>query len=726
MENSNRMSSSKAWLQNHAQKLIALSFWLLLIAGYQWYANINQLSSLQVVQQLLDFMTNGFWGPILYIVMYAMRPLILFPSTVLTLAGGFVYGPVLGVLYTVLASNISSTIAYFVGHFFGEDMLKDDGSDGLIQRYARRMRENSFETVMIMRFIFLPYDAVSYLAGFLRIKYWPFILATALGSIPGTMAFIGFGASIETFDGALPRLNPVTLGFSVAIFVVSIILSRIFKKREGTPLSSPHFALNFAQDGGMKGGKHFSTIVIGAGSGGMTVAIGMAGLGRKVALIEGNHVGGDCTNVGCVPSKTLIHLAKNFKPGMSADEVMQEVIRKRDALRDKETEEVEHLENLTFIRGMAKFTAPKTLRVTQEGTIREVTADNIIIATGARPRMIDIPGLPKEHILTNESLFDLTKAPRHLVIIGAGVVALEMAFAFQKLGTQVTMLALDSRPLMTSIPEASEAIQAELECRRISTHYNATAQNFDEPSRTLTIKKGEQLITLHNVDKVLVAIGRVKNIDSLGLEQSGVRVDPRLGVLVNSYGETNVKGVYAIGDVTPTSAFTHSANAQGRRVVQRIAFPYLPLAKKEPIFPNATFSDPEVAAVGLTQKELGKKYHPQLIKRIRVDFKDHTDRGYTDGIENGFIIVDALRLTGHILHATIVGPRASELISFFTLAISQKISLYKIYRLVYPYPTFSSGILKVADFFMRDTLPNVAKEITAYLKYGFVRPKSKE
>jgi uncharacterized membrane protein YdjX (TVP38/TMEM64 family) len=233
MENLIRMQPSKSWLQIHAQKLIALLFWVLLIAGYQWYANVHQLSPLQVVQQLLDFMTNGLWGPIVYIVLYAIRPLILFPSTVLTLAGGFVYGPILGVLYTVIASNISATIAYFIGHFFGEGMLKDDGSDNLIQRYARRMRENSFETVMIMRFIFLPYDAVSYLAGFLRIRYWPFILATALGSIPGTLAFIGFGASIERFDGALPKLNPVTLGFSFVIFVVSIALSRIFKRREG-------------------------------------------------------------------------------------------------------------------------------------------------------------------------------------------------------------------------------------------------------------------------------------------------------------------------------------------------------------------------------------------------------------------------------------------------------------------------------------------------------------
>ena len=468
--------------------------------------------------------------------------------------------------------------------------------------------------------------------------------------------------------------------------------------------------------------EHYSTIVIGAGSGGMTVAIGLSGLGRQVALIEGNQVGGDCTNVGCVPSKTLIHLARNFKTGMDPDAVLQEVIRKRDALRDKETEEVQHIENLTFVRGMAKFISPKALEVSLNGNTRQLTGENIVIATGARPRWLDIPGLPAERALTNESLFDLTNAPKHLVIVGAGVIALEMAFAFQKLGTQISMFALDSRPLITAIPEASETIQAELEARRISTYYNATAKCFDESIRTLTLKQGEMEITLHGVDKVLIAIGRVRNLDKLDLDKAGIAVDPRQGVLVNSFGETNVKGVYAVGDVTPTSAFTHSANAQGRRVSQRIALPLLPLAKKEPLFPNATFSDPEVATVGLAPQQLSERYHPNAIKRIRIDFKTNTDRGYTDGVEHGFIIVDAMRLTGQILHATIVGSRASEMISFFTMAISQKISLYKIYRLVYPYPTYSSGILKVADFFMRDTLANLKSEIGAYLRYRFARP----
>jgi pyruvate/2-oxoglutarate dehydrogenase complex dihydrolipoamide dehydrogenase (E3) component len=222
---------------------------------------------------------------------------------------------------------------------------------------------------------------------------------------------------------------------------------------------------------------------------------------------------------------------------------------------------------------------------------------------------------------------------------------------------------------------------------------------------------------------VLLAVGRVRNIDTLALEKAGIASD-RAGIGIDGFGRTNVSGIYAIGDVTPTSAFTHSANAQGRRVVQRILFPWLPSKKAEPLYPTATFSDPEIATVGLSPRQIAEKCHPELVLRLRVDFKD-IDRGYTDDVENGFILVDAVRLTGAILGVTIVGPRASEMISLFTLAISQRISLYKLYSLVYPYPTFSSGIQKIADEFMRETLPNIGRELKTYLRYRFSKPGKK-
>jgi uncharacterized membrane protein YdjX (TVP38/TMEM64 family) len=185
------------------------------------------------IQQLLGFMTGSLWGPVIYILLYAIRPLVLFPATLLTLAGGFLFGPVLGVIYTILASNTSATIAFLVGRYFGQGLLKEGSSDTLLQRYAERLRKNSFETVIVMRFIFLPYDLVNYLAGFMRIRWAPFILATILGSIPGTIAFTLAGSSIEVFDGGIPRLNPATLAASLVVFIVSLVLSRLFKKREG-------------------------------------------------------------------------------------------------------------------------------------------------------------------------------------------------------------------------------------------------------------------------------------------------------------------------------------------------------------------------------------------------------------------------------------------------------------------------------------------------------------
>lgn len=233
MNSTNKMLILPIWIKKNVTRILALLFWLGLIAGYQVYAYSNNLTAVEVMQQLLGLMTNSLWGPAIYIILYAIRPLVIFPSTILTLAGGFLFGPVLGVLYTIIASNTSATIAYLVGYYFGQGIFKESSSDNIVQRYADRMRKNSFETVMIMRFLFLPYDLVNYLAGFLRIRWLPFITATALGSIPGTIAFILAGASIEQFDGGVPKLNPTSLAASILIFIGSLVLSRLYKKREG-------------------------------------------------------------------------------------------------------------------------------------------------------------------------------------------------------------------------------------------------------------------------------------------------------------------------------------------------------------------------------------------------------------------------------------------------------------------------------------------------------------
>lgn len=229
---------SESLLQKHWQKLIALAIWGAILGLYLWYSTANDLGPIQVLLQLIDLMRNSLYGPLIYGLIYAIRPLTFFSAGLLTIAGGYLFGPVWGIIYTLFASNLSATVAYFIGRYFGGGLLDTQESGGMIQRYAARLRQNSFETVLIMRLVLLPYDFVNYLCGLLRIRYQSYILASILGSFPGTVAFVLFGASVIDIEqlllnGKLPGLDLRVLAFSFVIFAVSIVLSRYFKRREG-------------------------------------------------------------------------------------------------------------------------------------------------------------------------------------------------------------------------------------------------------------------------------------------------------------------------------------------------------------------------------------------------------------------------------------------------------------------------------------------------------------
>lgn len=228
--------AGRYFLARHAQKLVAAAVWLLLLGGFAAYIAANNIA----LSQIPGLIEGALALPPLYMALYALRPILFFPASLLTVAGGAIYGPI-GVLWVIVGSNSSALIAYLIGRFFGQDVLREDDSDGVIERYARRLRQNSFETVLIMRFIYLPYDLVNYVSGLLRINWRAFILATALGSIPGTIFFTFFGASFENLDralsGQLPDLNPGVLAVSITMFVVSLLLSRLFRRREARPQS---------------------------------------------------------------------------------------------------------------------------------------------------------------------------------------------------------------------------------------------------------------------------------------------------------------------------------------------------------------------------------------------------------------------------------------------------------------------------------------------------------
>jgi uncharacterized membrane protein YdjX (TVP38/TMEM64 family) len=226
-------SPFSSFINQHWAKIAVAVVWLIAVASYVLYARAHNLTPLAAVQALVDGLSNTAYGPFIYIVVYALRPLLFFPSTVLTLAGGFLFGPVFGVIYTVIGSNSSAVVSYLVGHYFGQGVLSSQASKGTVARFTERLRQNSFETVLIMRFIFLPYDLVSYLCGFLKIDWRAFLLATVLGTIPGTISFVAVGASVTgQLTDFTPQLDPITLAVGLLMFILSLGLSRYFRKRE--------------------------------------------------------------------------------------------------------------------------------------------------------------------------------------------------------------------------------------------------------------------------------------------------------------------------------------------------------------------------------------------------------------------------------------------------------------------------------------------------------------
>ena len=214
-------------------KIIALVAWALLLIGYWWYTSANGLTPMQTMQALVNFVSESPYGFPLYVLVYMIRPIFLFPATLVTMTATYLYGPVQGIAYALVASNLSSMIAYFIGKFFGGGFLQNINEKNIVGKYAARLRQDGFQTTLILRFLFLPYDLVSYFSGFLHIDLGWFMLATILGSIPGTISFGMLGASIQgDFAAQSVKLDPLSLVISAAMFAVSIGLYRVVRKRE--------------------------------------------------------------------------------------------------------------------------------------------------------------------------------------------------------------------------------------------------------------------------------------------------------------------------------------------------------------------------------------------------------------------------------------------------------------------------------------------------------------
>ena len=478
----------------------------------------------------------------------------------------------------------------------------------------------------------------------------------------------------------------------------------------------------------------FHTVVVGAGSGGLTVAVGMSRLGKRVALVEAADVGGDCTNVGCIPSKTLIDLARRSAdaPATQRAELariaLAETRRQRDDLREHEEGWLAALPGMTLVRGHARLAPganrmPDVLVRSPDGTERRLQARNVVLATGSRPLVPALPGLEPADpsVLTNATLFDLEAPPAHLLVLGAGAIGCEMAFAFARLGSHVSLVELAERVLPASEPEASAVVHARLTALGVRVHTGTGLTRFDPDARraTLASNAASAPTTVDEVDRVLVAVGRRPASDDLGLEQVGGMLDARGTVLVDGAYRTGAPGVFAIGDLVG-GAFTHVAHAQGRRLVRFLTLPL-------PLWPEGehsavAFTEPEVGQVGPTLATLRQRWPEALLWVHRVELAT-TDRGRTTGLRDGFVQLVAVRGSGRLLAATVVAPEASEMLPLLTWAQRRRVSLWQLSRLEVAYPALSEAVRLAADAFLFESLPRLHRELGTYLRWRWRRPE---
>ena len=465
--------------------------------------------------------------------------------------------------------------------------------------------------------------------------------------------------------------------------------------------------------------QQFDAVVVGAGSGGLTTAVGLAKIGKRVLLIERDTIGGECTNSGCIPSKALLHYAKAYAQAVSVsgNNGNTENFR-RDAfnyVRSKigetlATETPEHFAALgiTVIHGEATFTGPQTIVVGNE-TYRFKHA---IIATGSSPRMIDIPGLRTEDTLTNQNLFTQTDIPKRTLIIGGGPIGLEMGQAFALLGSHVTIVDSGATLAKLEDPRVAQTLQYEFAKLGIAFIGNASVTAVDNKIASITIDNEGTPRTIP-FDTVLMAIGRTPNIPA-GLTSAGVTYTA-FGITVDSNYQTKNKRIYALGDVADKLKFTHQADDVARQVVTRIATRGLSNIQTRAV-PKVTYTVPELAQVGMSYPEALDTYGEHTIHRIEVPFSLN-DRARVDDATNGILVVIAKRLSGKILGAHIAGERAGELITPFTLAIDNNLSLWKLRRSIYAYPTYSLIIKKAADHFFVMQIRTLKQDLVRTFKH---------
>ena len=689
-----------------ALAVLAAAFFAL---GGHHYLTFQNVKAQQ--EAILAFHASHPWQTALgYFLAYvAVTGLSLPGAAVMTLVGGAVFGLAWGTVLVSFASTIGATLAFLASRFLLRDWVQARFGQQLAALNAGVAKEGGLYLFTLRLIPAVPFFVINLAMGLTPIRTWTFYWVSQLGMLAGTVVYVNAGTQLAAIQSPSGILSPGLIGAFVLLGLFPLAAKRVVDAVKARRIYAPWRARRPARF-------DRNLVVIGAGSAGLVSAYIAAAVKAKVTLVEKHRMGGDCLHTGCVPSKALIRTAKFVAQAREAQalglrsatvafdfaEVMQRVQRVIRTIEPHDSVARYSGLGVECIEGEAKIVSPWEVEVTDAaGGRQRLTTRAIVIAAGARPFVPPIPGLAEIGCLTSDTVWDLRVLPPRLVVLGGGPIGCELAQAFARLGAKVTQVEMLPRLLVREDPEISDLVMKKFAAEGVDVRVGHKAKQF-------LVEGGEKVLVCEHAgaevriafDQVLCAVGRVANTTGYGLEELGIPTTKARTVETNEFLQTIYPNIYACGDVAGPFQFTHTASHQAWYAAVNALFGGLRMFRADySVIPWATFTDPEVARVGLNETEAKEKGVPY---EVSVYGLDDLDRAIADESAHGMVKVLTVPGKDRILGVTIAGEHAGDLIAEFVAAMRHGFGLNRILGTIHIYPTlaeankYAAGVWKKA------------------------------
>ncbi len=661
----------------------------------------------QQQERIRDFYVENPWQSIsIYFIGYVLMAALSLPGAVwVTLIGGAIFGVAAGSVIVSFASSIGATLAFLVARFLLRDWVQDRFGHRLAAINEGMEKDGAFYLFTLRMVPIFPFWLINLLMGLTRIPAWLFYIVSQIGMLPATVIYVNAGSQLARIDSLRGILSPALL-ISLSLLGIFPLLA---KKLIGYAKTRKVYRGHPKPDSFDR-----NVVVIGAGSAGLVASYIAAAVKAKVTLIEKGRMGGDCLNTGCVPSKALIRSAKYLSHirrarefGMKSAEVdfdfadiMERVHGVIKHIEPHDSVERYSALGVEVIQGEGRIVSPYHVEVNG----RALSTRNIVIAAGATPLVPPIPGIDETDYWTSDNLWSVRELPRRLLVLGGGPIGCELSQCFARLGSSVTQVEMLPRLLSREDVEISKLVQDRFAEEGVNVRVGHRATAF---KRT---QKGHVLVCEHDgkeveieFDNLLVALGRKPNTAGYGLEEMGIGLSRTGTVEVDEYLRTRFPNIYVCGDAAGPYQFTHVAAHQAWFASVNALFGAIRLFKADySVIPWATFTEPEIARVGLNELEATEKNLPH---EVTVYDLGNLDRAVADQSAEGMVKVLTAPGKDKILGATIVGEHAGDMITEFVTAMKHDLGLNKILGTIHTYPTLSEANKLAAGEWKRNHAP---------------------